>query len=594
MACSVEGCRRKESYEGRENNLCYICWLDTKNIIEVINEISDDSFSTILARYLSLNLTPEHYQVLIDKILNIEDEGYRNYYLIKMCKTIQSEQLTKILLKSLEEQTLNFNKFRSITQSLTTRNLSKLDFASIEKIIPKTQKLENAEDYLNCISKIYSSEESDRDVSILIEYLRKNDWRSSHLDETFHAIISNINFNDLTELFQSKLKKEVESINPFRLAFVGEYQYYLFELLLQRFPNQNWKEFWEKNKFHEERWMQIDDIADIIARYGSIKSLDIFDLYTKISTEYSYNIERAKRMVGFRNLNTNQEGSKNVEVNYQNLKFLIKDGYGYSTSRFYGFYMGLSKGSQPSNVRRSILNEIIQMPLVYENGVSINKGNNSSKMREFWNRVYYLVGNGNHSDWEKRISSSEEFMLSKPWHPWGYYAYEILNKDRLCLLKKYGPSTGILPVVRETNLSGIIKCDVIDIFGRGNTCPICDSNEILPHENGVQCWSCKEIICEYGYEDENCESYKTTKFDRYEFDKKIFGKIIKNEDKYQYNYEDLDIELTSKDMKKMDREIRKIGVVVPIFIRNHLAPMYADTEEMSGVGGDPIKRHFIN
>ena len=51
--------------------------------------------------------------------------------------------------------------------------------------------------------------------------------------------------------------------------------------------------------------------------------------------------------------------------------------------------------------------------------------------------------------------------------------------------------------------------------------------------------------------------------------------------------------MTKKQIAKMEIDISKIGIFIPIYINDHLAPMYADIEEMSGIGGDSAKRHDL-
>ena len=42
----------------------------------------------------------------------------------------------------------------------------------------------------------------------------------------------------------------------------------------------------------------------------------------------------------------------------------------------------------------------------------------------------FLLGDWNYSDFRKRISSAREFIIEKPYSPWGFYGFEILNNDR--------------------------------------------------------------------------------------------------------------------------------------------------------------------
>lgn len=598
MQCEIEGCRRNVSPQHKDLGLCQICRLKTKSFKEILNEeISEDGYSVKLARYISLNISEEHYELLIEKILSQSvSEGNRNYYLTNMCQTIQSESLTVLLLEQLDLNLNNPQIFDAICSSLSYRFLSNENMKKIESITSKSLGIDEENSNLRSICRIYDRDQIPRNVSLLIDFVQvlRFDYGPNEIVST---ILRHIEWDKIRGFLDIEIRYVDDERRPktIRNMFNHRLEQYL-PILFQRFPDQDWSSFWDLNgiDINSIHTLRSEQFADIIAKYGSENILLTLDKFDQRDKTFEYFSERAKRMVFFRKENPITNEMKVVEKNYESLKYLIKDNYGYSESRFYGFYMGLSKGAQPANIRRDILNEMITNPLHYENGVAVNKGNNSSGLLGHWHKIFFLLGNGNYSDWRKRISSAVEFMYAKPWHPWGYYAYDILNKDRLCLLRMYGPSVGILPIPRETNLPGLISCDAVDIFRQEVNCPLCQSNRILPHSKGVQCWDCKELIVQYDTIEKPCDRFISTRFDQIEFDNSIFGKVIPKDDSFCFEQSGTNDQITVKELKKMDRDLVKTGIVIPIFIKNHLAAMYADTEEMVGVGGDSIKRHFLD
>ena len=598
VQCEVEGCRRNVSPQHKDLGLCQICRFNTIPFDEIINrEISDDGYSVQLARYISLNISEEYYELLIERIMQHSvSESVRNHYLNEMLQTIQSESLTGLLLEKLDSSLHNPKTFDAICSSLSYRLLSNENMNQIESITLKTVGIDDEAEYLRSICRIYQRQPNQRNVSLLIDSI-KNLRLKFGPSEIISTILRHIEWDKIREFLDIGIRYLDDQRRPstIRKVFIRKLEQYL-PILFHRFPNQDWSTFWDLNaiEVNSIRTLTPNELADIIAKYGTDKTLRTLEKFDQSDKTFEYCYERAKRMVIFRKENPIHNGMKVVEKNYESLKFLIKDSYGYSESRFYGFYMGLSRGAQPTTVRRDILNEMITNPLYYENEVIVSKGNYHIGLQRQWHKIFYLLGDGNYSDWRKRISSAVEFMYAKPWHPWGYYAYDLLNKDRLCLLRTYGPSVGILPIPRETNLSGLISCDAVDIFSQKVNCPLCKSNRILPHSEGIQCWDCKELIVQYDMNGKSCDEFVLTKFDQIDFDKSIFGKVISKDDSFSFEQSGDNEQITVKELKKMDRELVKTGIVIPIFIKNHLSAMYADTEEMAGVGGDSIKRHFLD
>jgi hypothetical protein len=598
MQCVVEGCRRKVSPQHNDLGLCQICRYETKSFNQIINEeISDEGYNIKLARYISLNISAEYHEMLIERILQHSvSEGVRNYYLNEMLQTMQSNSLTVLLLEKLDSNLNSPQIFDAICSSLSYRLLSNENMNQIESITLKTVGIDDEQDYLRSICRIYNRFPNQRNVSLLIDSVKN--LRLTHgPSEIISTILRHIRWDSIREFLDIDILYANDERRPstVRKVFIRKIEHYL-PILFHRFPNKDWSIFWDLNgiDINSIRTLTSNKLADIIAKYGTDQTLLSLDKFVLSDKTFEYCYERAKRMVIFRKENPIPRGMKVVEKNYNSLKFLIKDSYGYSESRFYGFYMGLSRGSQPTTIRRDILNEMITHPLHYENGVIINKGYPHIGLQRQWHKIFYLLGNGNYSDWRKRISSAIEYMYAKPWHPWGYYAYDILNKDRLCLLRTYGPSVGILPIPRETNLPGLISCDAVDIFGQEVNCPLCKSSRILPHSEGVQCWDCKELIVQYDIIGKPCDEFAFTRFNQIDFEKSIFGKVVSQGDSFSFEQSGDNELISVKELEKMDRNLVKTGIVIPIFIKNHLAAMYADTEEMAGVGGDSIKRHFLD
>jgi len=564
----------------------------------IAEHLGSDGFYTEVARHISLNYKDEIANLIIDTILSNPNEGIGSWYLDSICSTIQSKYMTQTLISNLRHSLGSKEIFSSIVNCLQGRDLSEKDTTNLMSILSLCEKDEKYFELIEtlCFSLHYESKAID--PNILINIVNNQKWDRVP-QKILKSIFWNVEFSKIAELLDTIIffddgvgKKTFELIE-------GDFVHY-FDILLERFPNNNWTELWDEldivniEDWKDYWWLEPGDIIDLIAKEGNSNQLQLLENYKNIDEGLSYCVERAKQMILARDARPLVEGGKIITKTKDTLKYLIKDHRGYAKSRLYGFYMGLSKGAQPDSVRRGILDDLIVNPPQYDNNVLVDSRNLLTIKKRFYHRIYYLIGDGTYSDWNKRIISAEKYINEKPWHPWGYYAFDILNRDRLCVLKKYGPSIGLLPIVRKTNIEGMIKCDIINIFDTSSEhCPLCKSGYILPHPNGVKCWSCDEIITQYSNNNSVCDSFEASEFDNYNFKGKIFGKLDNEGDELSYISQDHIESVTKKQIAKMEIDISKIGIFIPIYINDHLAPMYADIEEMSGIGGDSAKRHDL-
>ncbi|MDA9117232.1 hypothetical protein N9J16_00635, partial [Candidatus Poseidoniaceae archaeon] len=174
MQCVVEGCRRKVSPQHNDLGLCQICRFETKSFNQIINEeISDEGYNIKLARYISLNISEEYHEMLIERILHHSvSEGVRNYYLNEMLQTMQSNSLTVLLLEKLDSNLNNPQIFDAICSSLSYRLLSNENMNQIESITLKTVGIDNEQDYLRSICRIYNRVPNQRNVSLIIDSVK--------------------------------------------------------------------------------------------------------------------------------------------------------------------------------------------------------------------------------------------------------------------------------------------------------------------------------------------------------------------------------------------------------------------------------------
>jgi len=303
-----------------------------------------------------------------------------------------------------------------------------------------------------------------------------------------------------------------------------------------------------------------------------------------ISMENEYHVERAKFFILERESKPLVFGNRLYSEFDDWINFVIKDSHGFSITRFWGYSTRISDGPQSDSERIRILSEIVENNLTFSKNERINLSQRFiPKWKSHFTDLQYLVGKGTYTDFggrRGRINNALKFISKKSYHPWGYYAYDILNKDRFHILHKYGISVGLIPVINRTNLKGVFKCDVVNLFANDTSfCDSCEKTLIMPDSDGYYCYRCNQRIIQFNVGDSSHESYILS-------DEEFIIESNNSKDRG-------DKTLTNKETKELKKFLATFGPVIPVSIKDHLGPVRADADEMSGIGGDHNKRYGL-
>lgn len=552
---------------------------------ELLQKVRENGYNTDVARNLVLESKDEHVEEVIDTLFEHDDEYFFRY----VVPWLPGKTVTKKLIQLLGRMEPEFQPHLSwITSHLLNIDISdyKNEFAEqITRILEINDK-NLTRGVMNSCKKFISEDLG----KILL----------SNLDENGRYLIAPIIYNSSINNIESNLKKIVDA------GFRSRIRDKALEALLIRFNNEDLSQVFQflmDNDLLGFMPWSFDlkrSVFSTILLHGSNHHLPLLDLFPKeTQKQNSVMISNLKSILHSRDNSILSSESVPVHIFDKWTEYVIKGRWGFSETRLRGFYMGLSKGPQPSHERQFILSEILQKQL--------QKVHFSRTPRHFpidIDRWYvakmsmgFLLGDWNYSDFRKRISSAGEFIIEKPYSPWGFYGFEILNHDRWEIMRKHGIAVGFFPFLVKSYLGlGLVSCRILDInrikdFESDAEIRCCDTPSISVSSKEMNCLSCGGQLAnfELPWNDAKLQ-LQGSKISNSE--NLIEGEMgIDPDGDVIFSKNDKEVvKLTKRKYQNHRAKMKQFMPYLPPPVRDHLAAMHADVEEMYGVSGDAMRR----
>jgi hypothetical protein len=555
------------------------------DLAELLQKVADDGYDTDVARNLVLECKEEHVDEVIDTLFEHEGEYFFRY----VVPWLPGKGVTKKLIQLLGRMDSEFqNHLYWITDHLLNCDISDHKEEFIEQIV---RILEIGDEALTRVVMDSCNKFISEDLANIL---------LSKIDENVRYLVAPIIYNSSIKNIKSNLKRIVKS------GYSSGIRSKALEALLIRFNNEDLTEalqFLKDNDLLGFRPWNHDlsgSVFSTIMLHGSNHYLSLLDLFPKeTQKQNSVMFSNLKSILNSRDNSVLSSESVPVHIFDKWTEYVIKGRWGFSETRLRGFYMGLSKGPQPSNERQFILSEILQKEL--------QKVHFSRVPRHFpvdINRWYvakismgFLLGDWNYSDFRKRISSAREFIIEKPYSPWGFYGFEILNQDRWELMRKHGIAVGLCPYLIQSDLGlGLVGCHILDLnrmkdFESDTERNCCDNPSISVSRKAMNCLACGEQLANYelSWNDAKLQLQRSIVSSS---ENLIEGEMVVDSDgnvAFSKNEKEI-VKLTKRKYQNHRAKMKQFMPYLPPPVRDHLAAMHADAEEMYGVSGDAMKR----
>jgi len=552
---------------------------------ELLQKARDDGYDTDVARNLVLECKEERVDEVIDAFFEHKGE----YLFRNVIPWLPGKRVTKKLIQLLGRMDSEFQTHLSwIADHLLNSDIS-----------------DDKEEFIEQIVRIIDigNKNLTRGVMVSCNKFISEDLASillSKIDDNGRYLVAPIIYNSSIDNITSNLKKIVGSGYSSRIRSKA------LEALLIRFNNEDLTEVFQFLKDSDllgfMPW-NIDlsgSVFSTIMLHGSNHHLSLLDLFPEeIQKQNSVMVSNLKSILNSRDNSVLSSESVPVHIFDKWTEYVIKDRRGFSETRLRGFYMGLSKGPQPSHKRQFILSEILQKEL--------QKVHFSRTPRHFpvdlnrWGiakrSMGFLLGDWNYSDFRKRISSARKFIIEKPYSPWGFYGFEILNQDRWGLMRKHGIAVGLFPYLVQSDLGlGLVNCHIMDLnemkdFESETEGKCCDNPSISVSRKAMNCQACGEQLANYelSWNDAKLELQRSMLSSS---ENPIDGKMEVDSDGdvvFSKNEKEI-VKLTKRTYQNHRERMKQFMPYLPPPVRDHLAAMHADVEEMYGVSGDAMKR----
>ena len=551
---------------------------------ELLQKVRDDGYDTDVARNLVLESKEDHIDEVIDALFEHEGEYFFRYVM----PWLPGKSVTKKLIQLLGRMDSEFQSHLYwIADHLLNSDIS-----------------EDKDDFIEQISRI---------IKINDDSLTRGVMNSCHKfisEDLAELLLSNLVNGEgvyvAPIIYNSSINNVIPNLKKLIDAeCVSRFRNKALQPLLIRFKDEDLTEAFQllkdNNLLRFPRNLNLgSSVYTDIMLHGNSNHIPLLDLFPK-------EIQK-KNPVMISNLKSILKSRKNSILTSESLpvhkfdkwtEFVIKGRWGFSETRLRGFYMGLSKGPQPSHERQFILLEILQKKLqkVHFSRVPNNFPIDLDRWYNAKMAMGFLLGDWNYSDFRKRISSAREFIIEKPYSPWGFYAFEILNQDRWEIMRKHGLSVGLIPYLVHSDLGlGLVSCRILDLnrikdYESEEETKCCDNPSISVSQKSMSCLSCDKQLAnfELSWKEAKLQlrsSIISSSENHIEGEMKIDpeGEVV-----FSKNEKEV-VKLTKRKYQNHRKKMKEFMPYLPITIRDHLAAMHADVEEMYGVSGDPMKR----
>jgi len=555
------------------------------DLTKLLQEVADNEYDTAIARSIVLECKEENIEEVMEVLFQHEGEYFFRY----VVPWLPGNVVVKKLIELLGRMNPDFHPHIY----WIVRHLLNSEISGFE------------DEFMKQIKTIFNFD--DRDLSQLViescnRYISEDlaNYLLEHMGKDDDHFVDPIIHNSSIKNIKSNLEKIVAS--GCGLGFPNQ----VFETLLIRFYNEELTEVFQYLKDNDmlgrSPW-KVDYSGSVFSKimlYGCNHHLSLIDLFPKeIQERESVMISNLKSVLNSRTNSIISSESVPVNVFDKWIEHVIKGRRGFSETKFRGFYAGLSEGAQPSHKRQFILSEILQKVLqkVHFSRVPEHFPVGTNRWHVARTSMGFLLGGWNHSDFRKRIASAKEYAIKKPYAPWGFYGFEILNQDRWELMRKHGLSVGLIPYLESSSLGlSFVSCKILDLNSRSdeNEPRCCEDTSISVSELSMNCKSCGTELADFQLSWGDAKKQVTSNVLKEQLESVpiVVGKLeINSDDEVIFSQNGKEItKVTKRKYLNSREEMKQFWSYMPIPVRDHLAAMHADVEEMSGIGGDAMKR----